>query len=359
MLGFFLVSGRRSRRDQTGDDDDGGTPKTQPVPAMDASEGSPRGVRHTVVAEEDHTGDPIPQMPTNTDDAAQAPGNPLQQISPAQWVIAAVVLIAVPVVAYLGTFYLYPYIQDLIEGESPVDTVLAEYGVDEDAETQLLTIRRGDLVNSVSINGTLEYANRERLSFGTSGTIDTIDVEVGDFVSEGDILMSLEAEAIVNAEQNLQTASVALQDAEDKLEDLVSPDDKAISDATLTLLKAYQTLADAEDAYDSILEPSDADIAKAELEIAKATAAVEDADAKLADLRSPADIDLENARLAVVETEKSLSQLVRELEDLTSQKSVDIRNAQLAVNEAAKAHDDAIEAYQRHHQHRPIRDQPS
>lgn len=346
MLGFFLVSGRRNRRNQTGEDDDGGTPKTQPVPAMHASEGSPRGVRHTVVAEEDHPGDPIPQMPTNTDDPAQAHANPLQQITPAQWVIAAVVLIAVPVVAYLGTFYLYPYVQDLIEGESPIDTVLAEYGVDEDAETQLLTIRRGDLVNSVSINGTLEYANRERLSFGTSGTIDTIDVEVGDFVSEGDILMSLEAEAIVNAEQNLQTASVALQDAEDKFEELVSPDDKAISDATLTLLKAYQTLADAEDAYDSILEPSDTDIAKAELEVAKTNSALEGATEKLSDLQSPSPVSLENARLAVVEAEKSLDQLVRELEDLTSQKSLDIRNAELAVTEAAKAHDDAIEAYQ-------------
>ena len=141
MLGFFLVSGRRNRRDQT-DDDDGNTPKTEPVPAMDASAGASRGVRHTVADEEDHPGDPIPQMPTNNDDATQTAANPLQQITPAQWVIAAVVLIAVPVVAYLGTFYLYPYIQDLIEGESPIDTVLAEYGVDEEAETQLLTIRR-------------------------------------------------------------------------------------------------------------------------------------------------------------------------------------------------------------------------
>ena len=345
MLGFFLVSGRRNRRGKT-DDDDGNTPKTEPVPAMDASAGASHGVRHTVADEEDHPGDPIPQMPTNNDDAAQTTANPLQQITPAQWVIAAVVLIAVPVVAYLGTFYLYPYIQDLIEGESQIDTVLAEYGVDEEAETQLLTIRRGDLVNSVSINGTLEYANRERLSFGTSGTIDTIDIELGDFVSQGDILMSLDDEAIVAANETLQTASVALQDAEDELEELINPDDQAVSDATLTILKAYQTLADAEDAYDSILEPSDSDIAKAQLEVAKANSALEEATEKLSDLQAPSPVSLENARLAAVEAEKSLDQLVRELEDLTSQKSGDIRDAQLAVNEAAKAHDDAIEAYQ-------------
>ena len=34
--------------------------------------------------------------------------NALQQITGRQWLIAAIVLIAVPVVAYAGTFYLYP-----------------------------------------------------------------------------------------------------------------------------------------------------------------------------------------------------------------------------------------------------------
>ena len=286
----------------------------------------------------------MPSSPDNDD--TESNYTPMKQISVRQWIIAAGVLITVPVVAYLGTFYLYPYTQDLIEGESPIDTVLAEYGVDEEAETQLLTIRRGDLVNSVSINGTLEYANRERLSFGTSGTTDAIDIEAGDFVSQGDILMSLDDEAIVAANETLQTASVALQDAEDELEELINPADQAVSDATLTILKAYQTLADAEDAYDSILEPSDTDIAKAQLEVAKANSALEEATEKLSDLQAPSPVSLENARLAAVEAEKSLDQLVRELEDLTSQKSVDIRDAQLAVNEAAKAHDDAIEAYQ-------------
>ena len=158
--------------------------------------------------------------------------------------------------------------------------------------------------------------------------------------------MSLDDEAIVAANETLQTASVALQDAEDELEELINPADQAVSDATLTILKAYQTLADAEDAYDSILEPSDTDIAKAQLEVAKANSALEEATEKLSDLQAPSPVILENARLAVVEAEKSLDQLVRELEDLTNQKSVDIRDAQLAVNEAAKAHDDAIEAYQ-------------
>ena len=209
-------------------------------------------------------------MPDDTAPAAQSPANPLRQITRGQWLIAAAVLIAVPIVAYLGTFYLYPYVQDLIEGESPIDTILAEYGVEPDAETQLLTIRRGDLVNSVSINGTLEYANRERISFGTAGTIDNIEIEVGDFVSQGDILMSLDDDAIIDANESLQNASVALQDAQEKLEVLINPDDKAISDATLKILNAQQTLSDAEGALADMLETPEAQVVAAELELAKA-----------------------------------------------------------------------------------------
>lgn len=346
MLGFFLVSERRNRRDQTGDDA-ADTPKTEPVPAMDASAGAAHDVRDTVADQEDHSGDPIPQMSTNNDDTSQTVTNPLQQITPAQWVIAAVVLIAVPVVAYLGTFYLYPYIQDLIEGESPIDAVLAEYGVDEEAETQLLTIRRGDLVNSVSINGTLEYANRERLSFGTSGTIDAVDIEVGGFVSQGDILMSLDDEAIVAANETLQTASVALQDAEDKLEELVNPDEKAISDATLKVLNALQTLTDTEDALADMLEPPDADLAAAELELAKARSELDTAEENLSKLLEPTEVELANAELQVAEAEKALSDLLDEYDDLIAEDNAAIRAAELVVAEALQSHTDAAEAYEK------------
>ena len=286
-------------------------------------------------------------MSTNTDDASRTTTNPLQQITRGQWVIAAVALIAVPVVAYLGTFYLYPYVQDLIEGESPIDTVLAEYGVDPDAEIQLLTIRQGDLVNSVSVNGTLEYANRERLSFGTSGTIDTIEVRVGDFVSEGDILMSLEAEAIVAANESLQTASVALQDAEDRLEELINPDDKAISDATLKVLNALQTLTDTEDALADMLEPPNAELVTAELELAKARSEMDTAEENLSKLLEPTEVELTNAELAVAEAEKVLSDLLDEHTDLIAEDNAAIRTAELAVAEADQSHADAVEAYEK------------
>ena len=348
LLGFFIVSSRRAGRDDKGERAKDGEAAAKTFSSSHTSETSSQNVSNTTVTDADSLNDESRNLMTSEsdDNNRQSASNPLAGITVRQWIIAAALLIVVPVVVYLATFFLYPYAQDLLEGESPVDAVLAEYGVDEDVETQILTVRRGDLINSVAVNGTLEYANSERLSFGATGTIDTIEVEIGDFVSEGEILMSLETAAIVAAEQQRQSASVTLQEAEEKLDELIEPNDKALNDATLKVLKAHQTLADAEEALESILQPTDADITRAELDIAKAAAALDDASNKLSDLRNPADIDIENAKLAVAEAEKSLDQFIDELEELTNQKSLDIRTANLAVSEAVKAHDEAIENYQ-------------
>ena len=360
MLGYFLVSGRRSEADSSrkvSNDlrglvgrvlrrDAGGS--TEAETAGHASSPDTQSVRNTATVETSNESSQSVTSEPDDDNPLSAANlkHQLQQITRPQWIIAAAVLIAVPLVAYIGTFFIYPFVEDLIEGESPIAAVLAEYGVDEGAETQLLTIRRGDLVNSVSVNGTLEYANRERLSFGTSGTIDTIDVEVGDFVSEGEVLMSLNDEAAVAAQQQLQNASVALQDAEDELQQLIDPDDKAVGDATLKVVKAGETLADAEDALAAIIQPAKSDIANAELAVATAAADLETAQEKLSDLLSPTDVDLGNAQLAVAEAEKTLADLKAELTDLTAEQSAAISAAEIAVGEAIKVRDDAREAYE-------------
>ena len=279
-------------------------------------------------------------------DEGNAGANPLKQITPKQWAIALVVLIAVPLGAYLGALYGYPYVMDLLEGESPAAAVLAEYGVEEDAETQLLTIRKGDLINSVAVNGTLEYANREQLSFGTSGTVETIDIGVGDFVTEGDILMSLESEAVVAAEEKLQNASVALQDAEQRLEELTNPDENVITDASYKVFKADQALADAEEKLADMLDPTDLEIANAELAITKAESDLQKAQERLEELQNPAEVDIENARFAVSQAEKNLADLHDEMEELTTVEDAEFIAAELAIEEAAKAAEDALESYE-------------
>lgn len=271
--------------------------------------------------------------------------NPLKQITVRQWLIALIVLVAVPAGTYFGAYYLYPYVQDQLEGESPIDAVLSEYGVAEDAETQLLTIRRGDLVNSVAVNGTLEYANRERLSFGLGGTVESVNVGVGDFVSEGDVLMSLQNDAAVAADQKLQDASVALQDSEQALDDLINPDQKKIDDATLKILEGTQKLANAEGKLNDLLDPPDLDIQNAALAVAKAEQSLADAETKLGDLTAPPQIEVEKAELAVSEALQAVDDARQKWADLQVLDNSEIANAEHALNEAIKESEDAIEAY--------------
>ncbi len=345
LLGFFLMSSRRDRRDRNGQQPENTSLSPASEPSAKQSETVADGVTKTqAISQVRPTLQKLVGMASeHFNNLRYSLSEFTAEITPRQWAIAGAVIVGIPVVVFVATFFIYPYARDLLEGESPIDAVLAEYGVPEDAETQLLTIRRGDLVNSVSVNGTLEYANRERLSFGTTGTINTIEVEIGDFVSEGDVLMSLEPEAIVTAEQNLQSASVALQEAEEKLEELINPDDQAVSEATLKVLTAYQSLTDAEESLDNLLEPTDTDIANAELEVAKANAAVDDATEKLADLLEPSASDIENAKLAVAEAEQNLSDLLDDLTDLTGLDGGTFSDAEIAVAEAIKARNDALE----------------
>ncbi len=345
LLGFFLMTGRRHRRGQIAPEDQAAAPTATPQSSTPDTSAQPKEdvSQSQAINQDPSISQPSSRMTSLLNDLRQSLSDNLGEITPRQWAIAAAVLVGVPIVAFVGTFYIYPYAEDLLGGESTFDSVLAEYGVSENAETQLLTIRRGDLVNSVSVNGTLEYANRERLSFGTTGTIDAFEVEVGDFVSRGDVLMSLEPEAIVTAGQNLQSASVALQDAEENLDELINPDEQTIGEATLNVLTAYQSITDAEESLANLIEPSATDIATAELDVAEAKAAVDQATDKLADLQNPSASVIENAKLAVAEAEQTLDDLLDELTDLAGLDGTTFTDAELTVAEAIKSRNEALE----------------
>ena len=330
LLGYFFMAGSRNRRRQTGED----LNNFRAIRSLESS--SSRIETQGESTEHDMTNGPEREN-TATIDA-------LKQITGRQWFIAAVVLIAVPVIAYAGTFYLYPYLQDQFESESPVAAILAEYGAAEDAETQLLTIRRGDLVNSVAVNGTLEYANRERLSFGLSGHIEYVNVDVGDAVKSGDVLVTLLDDAVIAAEQQLQNASVALQDAEQALDELVNPEKQKIDDATLKILESAQKLADAETNLSNLLNPSKLDLANAELEVAEAEKALTDAEENLQELTNPPQLDIEQAQLAVEQAAQAVIDAEGKLDDLVQLNRSDLATAEHEVNEAVKELDDATQA---------------
>ncbi len=330
LLGYFFVAGSRNRRRESAED----LNNFRAIRSLESS--SSRIETDDESTEHD--------MTNGSEREESGPIDALKQITGRQWLTAVIVLIAVPVVAYAGTFYLYPYLQDQLESESPVAAILEDYGAAEDAETQLLTIRRGDLVNSVAINGTLEYANRERLSFGLSGTVESVNVEVGDAVRSGDVLVTLFDDAVISAEQKLQNASVALQDAERVLDELVNPEKKKVDDATLKILEAVQKLADAETNLSNLLNPAEIDLANAELEVSEAVKALKDAEEKLLELTDPPQFDVEKAQLAVQQAAQAVVDAENKLDDLTQLNRSDLATAEHDVNVAIKELDDAAQA---------------
>ncbi|NPV87136.1 MAG: efflux RND transporter periplasmic adaptor subunit [Anaerolineae bacterium] len=107
---------------------------------------------------------------------------------------------------------------------------------------QVAIVRRGDLVSTSSGTGQLVAGNQISLSFSVSGTLAQLNVQVGDRVSAGDVLASIEE--LHQLELTVATLEGALKTARRDLEDLYQ-------NSEVTLAQARQSLAEAEAAYES------------------------------------------------------------------------------------------------------------
>ncbi|WP_329242146.1 HlyD family efflux transporter periplasmic adaptor subunit [Actinoallomurus sp. NBC_01490] len=76
---------------------------------------------------------------------------------------------------------------------------------------RIVRVSRGTVVSSVSASGSVASAKSRDLSFGTSGTVDSIKVQVGDKVKKGRLLATLDD---TSARDNLESAKAALSAAE-------------------------------------------------------------------------------------------------------------------------------------------------
>lgn len=76
---------------------------------------------------------------------------------------------------------------------------------------RIARVSRGTIVSSVSASGSVASTNSRDLGFGTSGTVDSIKVQVGDKVKEGQLLATLDD---ASAQDQLKSAQAALAAAE-------------------------------------------------------------------------------------------------------------------------------------------------
>ena len=238
---------------------------------------------------------------------------------------------------------------------------------DDAAQTQLVPVTRGNLVNDVSVTGTLTYATRETVSFGQQGIVSEIPVSEGDAVSAGDALAMLDDEDLANLEKTITQARIDVRDAEEALEEarnpytaaqiakaesdvanarldlqeaeeelselgVVSPD--LLVQARIDILNAQADLESAKENKVTLVAPTFQQTASAHSEVTAARIALQDAEDDLDALLSPTDADIAAAEADVTEVRLDLEAARDALEALTSVTALDLAKAQAAIADA-------------------------
>jgi HlyD family secretion protein len=159
------------------------------------------------------------------------------------------------------------------------------------------TVTTIDTQSAVEASGPIEAEQNASIFWRlTSGTVATVNVQNGQMVKAGDVLMTVD---IVTAPQNIIQAQADLITAEDNLNTVLEgPSDDDIAAARLAVVQAEQTVTDTQRSLNSVLNPDIAfyedQVARAQEKVTAAQSTVS-ADQYQISLRSATDA-LDNAR---------------------------------------------------------------
>ncbi len=209
----------------------------------------------------------------------------------------------------------FSFVQRLIRG-GPSEEELVETG-----EVVLLDAER-----TIDTSGTLIASQSGEIFWDTSGIVADVMVEVGDNVSEGDVLLELDP---LSAPQNVIMAQADLISARQDLAELLNPTDLQISNAqksvadaeedledlqnptASSVAQAKQAVADARDTLNELKSPSVAQIAAAAQEVALKRDTLRDKQEDLDDLLNP---DIEALKHALRDAEFDLARAEQDVE---------------------------------------------
>ena len=120
-------------------------------------------------------------------------------------------------------------------------------GGDQNSQFQTATVERGDLVATVGATGTVRARQTATLVWQTTGTVEDVDVQIGDQVKADETLASLSKTSL---SQNLILAEADLVSAQRAMEDLLNSD--------TARAQAWIAMRDAKDAFDRAYDYRDA-----------------------------------------------------------------------------------------------------
>ncbi len=215
-----------------------------------------------------------------------------------------------------------------------------QVGLGEDE--QLIPIQYGNLLNEVSVNGSLVYPERELLTFGSRGNVGEVLVEEGQQVRGGELLARLDSEAVAGLEEAVAGARVDLQAANEALAKARDPHTLLdLAQAEAGVANARITLEDARDLLADLMEPTSQVIAQAEATVASAQLALEDAQEALDRLLNPTPRDVIQAEAALVASKRGLQDVQEALDRLIEPTPQDMAQSIARVTDARLAVDNA------------------
>lgn len=143
----------------------------------------------------------------------------------------------------------------------------------QEPQVQTATVYRGDIVLSAQGRGALLPGREMNLTFGTSGPVAEVLVQVGDQVQAGDVLARLDTteleRAVAQAEINLREAQIALESARQPADEAtLRQAEHAVDQAAASLQEARLNL---EDVLGSAVLNEDLQSAQYRLQDAEAT----------------------------------------------------------------------------------------
>ncbi|RLC72457.1 MAG: hypothetical protein DRI26_02925 [Chloroflexi bacterium] len=210
---------------------------------------------------------------------------------------------------------------------------------------QVVEVKRGTLVKTVSATGNLTMPHQSTLIFGVAGVVSEVLVDEGDLVTKGQALAKLETDdlerAVTRAKASLRTAQINLE----KLKELYTSADKAQAEAAVKSAEA--SLAAAQDALEKAREPySEADKAQAEAAVKSAEASLAVAQDALEDVLSPySEDDLATAEAKVRDCQVALENAQRNLTVAQKSAELAVQKAQDELESAQKVYEDYVKAH--------------
>lgn len=216
------------------------------------------------------------------------------------------------------------------------------------ANLQTETIGRGPLVATVGATGTVRANQSAVLTWQTSGTVDQINIEIGDQVAAGDILMTLRQTSLA---QNIILAQADLVNAQQTLEDLQQPaTELALANARKAITDAEKAVDEATRRLNGLNSPApQADIDQARSNLALAKDALERAQADFDPYANKPEDDLVRANFQsrLAQAQKNYDAAVRKLNSLLGTAStLDLSIAESNLEVALARLADAQETYE-------------